>query len=72
MCIRDRSFRAGLVAWGCRLLPVGETRRGRFSRASLDVVAAPANEAWKWAVTLSAGGPLSDHSVLLAGIDSGG
>eukprot|EP00969_Alexandrium_andersonii_P070843 3127325-Alexandrium_andersonii.AAC.1 len=36
------------------------------------MVAAPAGEAWKWAVSLGSGGSLSDHAVLEARVDSGG
>eukprot|EP00969_Alexandrium_andersonii_P035322 1547330-Alexandrium_andersonii.AAC.1 len=64
-----RSLLAGLLAWECRLLPVGVTRRGGGGGASLDLVAAPAGEAWRWSATVSPGGSLSDHSVLVAGVD---
>eukprot|EP00969_Alexandrium_andersonii_P326354 14419847-Alexandrium_andersonii.AAC.1 len=54
---------AGLVAaLRVRPLPVGATRSGQGPRAALDLVAAPRGEAWRWGITSSAAGSLSDHA----------
>eukprot|EP00969_Alexandrium_andersonii_P042866 1880051-Alexandrium_andersonii.AAC.1 len=47
-----------------RTLPAGATRVGRGGLSALDLVAVPRGESWRWTLSASPAGSLSDHAAL--------